>query len=74
MDCGALTNPVNGQVNHTAGTTFGYEATYRCNTGYDLVGNSTRRCEATGVWSGSEPTCQRMLFFAMNQTNATVSH
>ena len=61
VDCGNLTHPANGSVNHTAGTTFGQNATYSCNTGYSLVGNSTRTCQATGNWSGSEPTCQGML-------------
>ena len=60
MNCGTLTNPANGQVSHTAGTTFGQTATYSCNTGYNLVGGSTRTCQATGVWSGSAPTCQGM--------------
>ena len=58
VDCGSLTDPDNGQVTHTAGTTFGQTATYSCNTGYNLVGNSTRTCQATGIWSGSEPTCE----------------
>ena len=58
VDCGTLTDPVNGQVNHTAGTTVGQTATYSCNTGYNLVGNSTRPCQATGNWSESAPTCQ----------------
>ena len=57
MDCGSLTDPANGQVDHTAGTTLGQTATYSCNTGYNLVGDSTRTCQATGEWSGSEPTC-----------------
>ena len=57
MDCGNLTDPANGQVNHTAGT-FGQIATYSCNTGYNLVGDSTRTCQATGEWSGSESTCE----------------
>ena len=61
VNCGNLTNPVNGQVTHTAGTTLGQTATYSCNTGYNLVGNSTRTCLATGVWSGNVPTCQSML-------------
>ena len=60
VDCGTPTNPVNGQVSHTSGTAFGHTATYICNTGYNLVGSSTRMCQATGAWSGSEPTCQRM--------------
>ena len=61
VDCGALTNPANGQVSHTSGTAFEQNATYSCNTGYNLVGDSTRTCQATGQWSGSAPTCQRML-------------
>ena len=47
VDCGTLTNPVNGQVSHPGGTTFGQTATYSCNTGYNLVGDSTRTCQAT---------------------------
>ena len=61
MNCGTLTNPANGRVSHTAGTTFGRTATYSCNTGYSLVGDSTRMCQTTGVWSRSAPTCQGML-------------
>ena len=61
MDCGTLTNLANGQVNHTAGTTVGQTATYSCNTGYNLVGDSTRTCQAEGKWSMSAPTCQSML-------------
>ena len=60
-DCSTLPDPANGQVNDTAGTTFEQTATYSCNTGYNLVGNSTRMCQATGVWSGSAPTCEGML-------------
>ena len=57
VDCGNLTDPANGQVNHTSGTTFRENATYSCNTGYNLVGDSTHTCQATGNWSGSAPTC-----------------
>ena len=61
MDCGSLTGPANGSVNHTAGTTIGQTATYSCNTGYSLVGNSTLTCQAAGNWSGRAPTCEPML-------------
>ena len=66
VDCSTLTSPANGQVSHTAGTTFGQTATYSCNTGYNLVGDSTRTCQATGEWSGSAPTCQGMLLFQLS--------
>ena len=43
-------------------------ATYSCNTGFDLVGQTTRVCEdtnggtlTTGTWSGSAPTCNTLL-------------
>ena len=61
VDCGALTDPANGQVNHTAKTTFGQTVTYSCDTGYNLVEDSTRTCQADGMWSGNDPTCLGML-------------
>ena len=61
VDCGNLNDPANGSVTHNSGTTFGQTATYSCNTGYTLVGDSTHTCQDTGFWSGSEPTCQGML-------------
>ena len=61
VNCGTLTDPANGQVSHTAETTLGQTATYSCDTGYNLVGNTNRICQATGVWSGREPICQGML-------------
>ena len=61
VDCGTLTNLANAQVSHTAGTTLGQTATSSCDTGYNLVRGGTRTCQDTGVWSGSEPICQRML-------------
>ena len=65
VDCGNLTAPANGSVTHTAGTTFGQKATYSCNTGYNLVGDSTHTCQASGNWSGSAPTCQGMLLHSV---------
>ena len=65
VDCGNLSDPANGSVTHTAGTTLGQTATYSCNTGYNLVGDSTRTCQATGNWSGSAPTCQGMLLHSV---------
>ena len=65
VDCGTLTDPADGSVNHTTGTTFGQNAPYSCDTGYNLVGNSTRTCQATGNWSESAPTCQGMLLHSV---------
>ena len=60
VDCGTLTTPGNGQVSYSGRTTFGQTANYGCHTGYNLRGESTRTCQATKLWSGSEPTCSRM--------------
>ena len=66
MNCDTLTNPANGQVSHTAGTTFGQIATYSWNTGYDLVGDNTRMCQATGVWSENVPICHGMFLLKLD--------
>ena len=63
VDCGSLTHPTNGSVSHTAGTTNGQTAIYSCDTGYNLEGNSTSMCQASGNWSGSAPTCQGILTY-----------
>ena len=65
VDCGTLTDPDNGWVTLTAGTTLGQTATYSCNTGYNLEGNRTRTCQATGNWSESAPTCRGMLLHSV---------
>ena len=67
VNCSTLSNPATGQVNHTAGTAFGQTATYSCDAGYTLVGDSTRTCQAIGVWSGSEPICQGKLFIMQHK-------
>ena len=57
VDCGSLTDPVNGAVTVT-NTTFNSTATYSCNDGYSLVGDTTITCLASASWSGGEPTCR----------------
>ena len=59
VDCGGLGTLANGTITTVPGssTTFGTTATYACNGGYTLVGNSTRTCQANGSWSGTAPTC-----------------
>ena len=55
-DCGALASPTDGNVSAPS-TTSGSEASYSCNTGYNMNGAATRTCEAGGTWSGTAPTC-----------------
>ena len=54
-------NPDNGRVDTPQEATFNQVATYSCNSGYELVGNMTRTCQADGMWSGSEPTCGKFI-------------
>ena len=60
VDCGPLTNPDNGQVSTSSGTTFGSRATYTCDTGYTLSGSQIRTCGADGVWTLITPVCDGM--------------
>ena len=57
VDCGSLTDPVNGTISLT-GTAFNSTATYSCNDGYSLVGDTTITCLASGLWSGEPPLCE----------------
>ncbi len=57
VDCGPPTNPSNGAVDKSTGTTFMMTATYTCNTGYNIVGSESRTCRASRVWSGEAPVC-----------------
>ena len=56
IDCGDLTDPLNGVVNLT-NTTFGSQASYTCDTGFMLSSSQTRICQDDGNWSNSEPEC-----------------
>ena len=58
VDCGGLSAPMDGAVELT-GTQFGDKASYYCNPGFILKGDSSRECQASGEWSGAEPVCER---------------
>ena len=61
QDCGNLPAPNNGAVQITT-TTVGGKAMYQCNTGFDLVGVTTRTCQTNGLsaqWSDTAPQCNR---------------
>lgn len=56
-DCGSITPPVNGAVNHTEGTLFESKAYFSCSAGYTLTGLSSVTCQADKTWNGATPTC-----------------
>ena len=57
VKCSELEDPMNGRVNLEE-QTYPSKADYRCNDGFDLVGDSHRTCQADGSWSGNAPFCE----------------
>ncbi len=57
VTCSALISLTNGDITPDS-RSVGTVATYTCDTGYTLSGDTTRTCGSAGVWSGSAPTCQ----------------
>ncbi len=58
IDCGPLTDPANGQVETSPGTTFGSTANYSCDDGYTLSDSTNRICLSNGIWSPVNPVCE----------------
>ncbi|XP_067673802.1 uncharacterized protein [Haliotis asinina] len=56
--CPRPSDVTNGAI-HSMKQTFVYEdeIMYSCKLGFSLSGNETRTCQASGNWSGSDPTC-----------------
>ncbi len=57
IDCGSLDAPDNGAVNMVSSNVESI-ARYQCNSGFVLVGENSRTCLISGVWSDSDPICQ----------------
>ena len=66
VDCGGLTCPASGAVSLT-NTTYNSVATYFCNDGYNLVGDTSRTCLASGNWSGRDASCESTIIIYAHQ-------
>ena len=56
VDCGA--HPPITDGTSSGGTLFGDIATYTCNAGFTLSGDSTLECQANGAWDpAAAPVC-----------------
>ncbi|XP_064386375.1 sushi, von Willebrand factor type A, EGF and pentraxin domain-containing protein 1-like isoform X2 [Halichondria panicea] len=63
ITCFDLPSLTNGIINYGGAGSPGSRpvdtvATYTCNPGYTLNGDTTRTCGSDGLWSGSAPVCQ----------------
>ncbi|XP_052809444.1 sushi, von Willebrand factor type A, EGF and pentraxin domain-containing protein 1-like [Mya arenaria] len=73
--CPVLLAPEDGTVNADTGTTaVGGSATYTCNMGFKLVGDSTRNCVSGTGWDGAEPTCVTDCGALVSTGNLGVTH
>lgn len=60
MQCTNLNNILNGEVTiDPPSRVQGATATYSCMVGFTMNGNPTRTCDSNGMWTGTEPTCER---------------
>ena len=61
--CPLLTDPTNGMISCSLGGDGVADpvdtCNAMCNTGYQLMGSTTRTCQNDGSWSGSDATCNR---------------
>ena len=54
--CPSLDDPSNGSVS-VSYNFVGGRAYYSCSSGYRRSHYSSRRCQLSGTWSGTQPTC-----------------
>ena len=65
-DCGSLVAPQNGSVDHPktvsvySSMIFVATATFSCQSGFVLSGESELSCLKSGLWSGSSPECRKL--------------
>ncbi|XP_035675073.1 CUB and sushi domain-containing protein 3-like [Branchiostoma floridae] len=59
IHCPPLSPIANGQM--SGGHLFGDQVMFVCNSGYDLSGSPSRKCQADGTWSGVQPACDRVV-------------
>ena len=58
VQCDHLDDLDYGVIKHE-GLYVGHKATYTCDYGYKLVGESVRKCLYSGYWSGVAPVCKK---------------
>lgn len=71
IECPILQNPTDGRVIFNDYIP-GQLASYECDRGFGLRGNARRQCTQTGMWTGSDPTCESMHNFHTHSPNLSI--
>lgn len=51
---------------------MGSTATYSCDIGHDLIGESVRECGTDGQWTNSVPTCISELILSLSPSYSDI--
>ena len=66
INCGSPGTLENGMVTNN-GTFVTSVATFTCDFGYELIGDTQRVCQSDGTWSNMVPRCDRKLLYMKSQ-------
>lgn len=58
--CGPPAVPLNAKVKTVSGDLGIYEASYECDSGYELFGPSTTKCDPKNGWERDLPFCGKI--------------
>ena len=64
--CDRLKTPFHGNISDH-NITVGSTATFSCDVGYDLIGDSNVTCQSNSLWSASTPTCESKIIAKLCQ-------
>ena len=76
-ECPALSSPDHGQVTPGGSVPYPDTVNYTCNSGFNIIGETTRNCQSDGSWSGTDPTCIEkgiILFYWHSRSILSILH
>lgn len=77
VECEQLSAPANGFFKAACDKVYNSECEFDCNTGYNLVGTSLRRCQSDKTWSGTPVQCNSkfsVVMFDFSSANCHLIH
>ena len=73
VTCPPLSTPKNGTINST-NASYRSVISFNCRAGYQLIGSSTRMCQANRTWDGKETTCLGRLISFERHSSPIITH